>query len=50
VVFQSNLWDKTTFAHEISHVSGLEHSFKEENDIYDDKKTLDKALVYNNID
>ncbi len=29
VVYQSNLWKKETFAHEISHVLGLTHPFQE---------------------
>ncbi len=28
VIYQSNLWDKESFAHEISHVLGLTHSFQ----------------------
>ncbi|TPN80964.1 DUF4280 domain-containing protein [Aquimarina algicola] len=28
-IYNSNLWKKTTFAHEISHVLGLSHSFQE---------------------
>ncbi len=43
VIFQSNLWSKTTFAHEIAHVAGLEHSFKEEDDLTDEE-----LVLYNN--
>lgn len=39
VVFKSNLWDKTTFAHEIAHVAGLEHSFKEKDDLNEKRLT-----------
>ncbi|WP_199185109.1 DUF4280 domain-containing protein [Aquimarina sp. I32.4] len=46
VVFKSNLWSKTTFAHEIAHVAGLEHSFKEEDNIYKDPVILDEDNVY----
>ena len=31
-IFSTNLWDKTSFAHEIAHVAGLEHYFKDEDD------------------
>ncbi len=31
VVYYDNLWNKETFAHEISHVLGLTHSFQEKN-------------------
>ncbi len=34
-IFYSNLWNKETFAHEIAHVAGLEHSFKEKENLND---------------
>jgi hypothetical protein len=37
VIYQSNLWDKTSFVHEISHVLGLTHSFQKKsspNDVF----------------
>ncbi|WP_158976035.1 type VI secretion system tube protein TssD [Cellulophaga sp. L1A9] len=33
VMFEPNLGNKESFAHEISHVAGLEHSFKERRDL-----------------
>ncbi|WP_082422560.1 DUF4280 domain-containing protein [Aquimarina longa] len=42
VVFQSNLNDKTSFTHEIAHVAGLDHSFKEK-----DNLTKKKVINYN---
>ncbi|WP_083253309.1 hypothetical protein, partial [Flavivirga aquatica] len=44
-IFKTNLWSKDSFAHEIAHVSGLEHSFKEDK-IYNDPLTLDEHNVY----
>lgn len=35
-IFYSNLWNKDSFAHEIAHVAGLEHSFKEDSDLEED--------------
>ncbi|WP_047790776.1 hypothetical protein [Tenacibaculum mesophilum] len=32
VIYHSNLWDKTSFSHEISHVLGLTHSFQKKAD------------------
>ena len=45
-IFKTNLWSKDSFAHEIAHVAGLEHSFKEEDNRYNDPSTLDEHNVY----
>ncbi len=45
-IFETNLWNKESFAHEIAHVAGLEHSFKEVDDIYNDAETLDNHNTF----
>lgn len=42
VIFITNLDNKESFAHEIAHVAGLEHSFKDKNDLSEEE-----TLEYN---
>ncbi len=45
-IFETNLWNKESFAHEIAHVAGLEHSFKEKDDEYNNPSILDNHNTY----
>ncbi len=49
VIFESNLFDKTSFVHEIAHVAGLEHSFKEEDDL-NGKELIDYNKYVTEVD
>lgn len=48
-IFETNLWNKESFAHEIAHVAGLEHSFKEEKDLTDEE-ILNRNNVIHYVD
>ncbi|MBU2951525.1 hypothetical protein KO493_12535 [Tamlana agarivorans] len=41
-IFETNLWNKESFAHEIAYVAGLEHSFREDEDL-----TAEEVISYN---